>query len=55
MTAAARRWCFADQLGPHFLDRPDRPVLFVESRAVFERPYLTVCSVAVRRIATMLG
>ncbi|TVS77863.1 cryptochrome/photolyase family protein [Mycobacterium helveticum] len=37
MTAAARRWCFADQLGPHFLDRSDQPVLLVESRAVFER------------------
>jgi len=32
-----RRWCFADQLGPHFLDRPDQPVLLVESRAVFTR------------------
>lgn len=32
-----RRWCFADQLGPHFLDRPDQPVLLVESRAVFAR------------------
>lgn len=32
-----RRWCFADQLGPHFLDRPDQPVLLVESRRVFAR------------------
>jgi len=32
-----RRWCFADQLGPHFLDRPDQPVLLIESRAVFSR------------------
>jgi deoxyribodipyrimidine photolyase-related protein len=32
-----RRWCFADQLGPHFLDRPDQPVLLIESRAVFAR------------------
>ncbi len=32
-----RRWCFADQLGPHFLDRPDQPVLLVESRAVLSR------------------
>jgi deoxyribodipyrimidine photolyase-related protein len=32
---ATRRWCFADQLGPHFLDDPDQPVLLVESRAVF--------------------
>ncbi|WP_309229430.1 MULTISPECIES: cryptochrome/photolyase family protein [unclassified Blastococcus] len=32
-----RRWCFADQLGPHFLDRPDQPVLLVESRAVLGR------------------
>ena len=34
---AIRRWCFADQLGPHFLDAPDQPVLLIESRAVFER------------------
>ncbi|HME14937.1 MAG TPA: cryptochrome/photolyase family protein [Mycobacterium sp.] len=33
----ARRWCFADQLRPHFLDDPDQPVLLIESRAVFER------------------
>ncbi|ORW60932.1 cryptochrome/photolyase family protein [Mycobacterium parmense] len=33
----ALRWCFADQLGPHFLDSPDQPVLLIESRAVFER------------------
>ena len=32
-----RRWLFADQLGPHFLDRPDQHVLLVESRAVFRR------------------
>lgn len=35
--AGARRWCFADQLGPHFLDDPDQPVLLIESRAAFER------------------
>ena len=32
-----RRWLFADQLGPHFLDSPDQPVLLVESSAVFGR------------------
>ena len=32
-----RRWCFADQLGPHFLDAPGQPVLLVESRGVFRR------------------
>ena len=32
-----RRWLFADQLGPQFLDRPDQPVLLIESRAVFGR------------------
>lgn len=37
MSPDARRWCFADQLGPHFLDDPDQPVLLIESRAVFER------------------
>ena len=33
----ARRWLFGDQLGPHFLDAPDQPVLMIESRAVFAR------------------
>ena len=32
-----RRWCFADQLGPHFLDAADQPVLLVEARSVFRR------------------
>ena len=32
-----RRWVFADQLGPHFLDEPGQPVLLVESKAVFRR------------------
>ncbi|RKE05244.1 deoxyribodipyrimidine photolyase-related protein [Catellatospora citrea] len=32
-----RRWLFADQLGPHFLDDPDQPVLLIESKAVFRR------------------
>ena len=32
-----RRWLFADQLGPQFLDAPDQPVLLVESRRVFAR------------------
>ncbi|MGY1828306.1 MULTISPECIES: cryptochrome/photolyase family protein [unclassified Blastococcus] len=34
---ATRRWCFADQLGPHFLDGPQQPVLLVEARSVFAR------------------
>jgi phytoene dehydrogenase-like protein len=33
----ARRWLFADQLGPHFLDAPGQPVLLIESRAAFAR------------------
>lgn len=37
MSADTRRWCFADQLGPHFLDHRDQPVLLIESRAVFGR------------------
>lgn len=37
MTSATRRWCFADQLGPHFLDDPSQPVLLIESRSAFER------------------
>ncbi|WP_055750054.1 cryptochrome/photolyase family protein [Frankia sp. AvcI1] len=32
-----RRWLFADQLGPHFLDDPDQPVLLVESTRVLAR------------------
>ena len=32
-----RRWLFADQLGPQYLDAPDQPALLVESRAVFRR------------------
>ena len=36
-THGERRWLFADQLGPHFLDHPDQPVLLVESRAAFAR------------------
>ena len=32
-----RRWLFAEQLGPHFLDAPDQPVLLVESSAVLGR------------------
>ena len=31
------RWLFADQLGPHFLDQVDQPVLLIESRAAFGR------------------
>ncbi|GAA1271950.1 deoxyribodipyrimidine photo-lyase [Planotetraspora silvatica] len=32
-----RRWLFADQLGDHFLDDGDQPVLLVEARSVLER------------------
>jgi len=31
------RWIFGDQLGPHFLDSDDQPVLLVESRRAFAR------------------
>ncbi len=37
MSSDTRRWCFADQLGPHFLDEPDQPVLLIESQAAFTR------------------
>jgi deoxyribodipyrimidine photolyase-related protein len=36
--AGSRRWCFADQLGRHFLDHSDQRALLIESRAAFERP-----------------
>src|SRR6476469_3125133 len=32
-----RRWLFADQLGPHFTDDEDQPLLIIESRRVLER------------------
>lgn len=32
-----RRWLFGDQLGPHFLDTDDQPVLLAESRRAFAR------------------
>jgi len=32
-----RRWLFADQLGPHFRDGADQPVLLIEARSVFRR------------------
>lgn len=32
-----RRWLFADQLGPHFLETPHQPVLLIESTKVFSR------------------
>ncbi len=32
-----RRWLFADQLGPHFLDDARQPVLLIEARSVFRR------------------
>ena len=35
--SGGRRWIFGDQLGPHFLDWDDQPVLLVESRKVFVR------------------
>ena len=35
--SSSRRWLFGDQLGPHFLDHPEQPVLIIESRAVFRR------------------
>ncbi len=37
MSETRRRWLFGDQLGPHFLDSPDQPVLLVESRTAFAR------------------
>jgi deoxyribodipyrimidine photolyase-related protein len=55
-----RRWLFADQLGPHFLDDPEQPVLLVISRAVFRRrryhrqkAHLVVS--AMRHLAAELG
>ncbi|RCG23994.1 cryptochrome/photolyase family protein [Sphaerisporangium album] len=32
-----RRWLFADQLGEHFLDSAEQPVLLVEARSVLRR------------------
>ena len=33
----SRRWLFGDQLGPHYLDDTDLPVLLIESTAVLRR------------------
>ena len=35
--SGGRRWLFADQLGPHFLDTPGQPAVLIESQAVFRR------------------
>ena len=35
--SAPRRWLFADQLGPHFVDDASQPVLLLEATAVFRR------------------
>jgi deoxyribodipyrimidine photolyase-related protein len=37
MPAPGRRWLFADQLGDHFLDEPDQPVLLIEATGVLRR------------------
>lgn len=34
---SCRRWLLADQLGPHFLDDSDQPVLLIEARELFRR------------------
>jgi regulator of protease activity HflC (stomatin/prohibitin superfamily) len=39
------RWCFADQLGPSFVDDPDGDVLLLETTTVFRRR----CSTGARR------
>jgi deoxyribodipyrimidine photolyase-related protein len=60
----ARRWLFADQLGPHHFagpdDPPDLPVLLVESRAVlrrrrFHRAKAHLLLSGVRHLARELG
>ncbi|MCW2602305.1 MAG: cryptochrome/photolyase family protein, partial [Pseudonocardiales bacterium] len=35
--ATATRWLFGDQLGPHFVDDANQPLLVIESMAVFRR------------------
>ena len=35
--AMTRRWLFADQLGPQYLDRPDQQVLLIEAQQVLRR------------------
>ncbi len=34
---SSTRWCFADQLGPHFIDRADQAVLLIESDRTWRR------------------
>jgi len=55
-----RRWLFGDQLGPHFLDRADQPVLMVEARGVlvrrrFHRAKAQLVLSAMRHRAAKLG
>ena len=55
-----RRWLFADQLGPHFLDAPDQPVLLLEAtgvfrRRVFHRRKAHLILSALRHLAAELG
>jgi len=55
-----RRWLFADQLGPHFLDDPNQPVLLIESTRVlgrrrFHRQKAHLVLSALRHRATELG
>lgn len=55
-----RRWLFGDQLGPHFLDGPDQPVLMVESMSVlgahrYHRAKLHLVLSAMRHRAAELG
>jgi deoxyribodipyrimidine photolyase-related protein len=54
------RWLFGDQLGPHFRDDADRPVLLIEStavlrRRVFHRQKAHLVLSAMRHVAAELG
>ena len=53
MSVDTRRWCFADQLGPHFLDRFGARVTIAVPW--WAAGYLAVCSIALRRIDAMLS
>jgi hypothetical protein len=48
MSVGVRRWLFADQHGPHFLD-DDQPVLLVEALSVLRRRRVTGAMVTIER------
>jgi hypothetical protein len=49
MRGGVRRWLFADQHGPHFLDHDDQLVLLVEALSVLRRRRVTGTMITIDR------